>query len=205
MDEPLRAHTLNEVRYYLMVSPCPACGKGPWVTDATRPTSRPSTGKPAEGTPAPSHVDAHCKQCGHRQTFSVLCEYALPETGAQAETINPDDRPSRIVDVGQWLSLFYMLIESASSQKDPVETRRVGYRAALCLAEALKFYGENQLPPQSAFFSAERLETFRKSPESFARQRLRDMQAKLPHLDVMARNVSRDDRRGGRKWWRFWR
>jgi hypothetical protein len=198
MDEPLQAHTLNEVKYYLMVTPCPACGKGPWISDAT---------KPAEAIPADAIVDAHCKQCRHRQAFAVACEYSPPETGAGAEVINPDDEPSRIIDLGQWLSLFYMLIESAASQQDPVETRRLGFRAALCLAEALKFYGDDELPPESAFFSPERLETYRKSPENFARQKLRDMQGKLPHLDVMARNVSRDERTqtARRKWWQFWR
>lgn len=198
MDEPLQAHTLNEVKYYLMVTPCPACGKGPWISDAT---------KPAETVPADTIVDAHCKQCRRRQAFAVTCEYSPPETGAGAEVISPDDEPSRIIDLGQWLSLFYMLIESAASQKDPVETRRIGFRAALCLAEGLKFYGDDELPPESAFFRPERLETYRKSPENFARQKLRDMQGKLPHLDVMARNVSRDERTraASRKWWQFWR
>ena len=208
MDEALRAHTLNEVRYYLMATPCPACGKGPWISDATR---------PAGAVPEDTVIDAHCKHCRHQQSFSVRCQYPPPETraaqraasqssaGAEAEIINPDDDPSRIVDLGQWLSLFYMLIESASSQEDPAETRRIGFRAALCLAEALKFYGDDQLPPESAFFLPERLETYRTCPENFARQKLRDMQAKLPNLAIMARNVSRDDRTTRRRWWQFWR
>ena len=197
MDEPLPAHTLNEVRYYLMVTPCAACGNGPYAADEIR--------QPPEN-PSVVVVEAHCEHCDAKRSFAATTQHELPETGVRAEIINPGREPSRIVDLGQWLGLFYLLVESAFSADKPVETRRLGYRASLCLSEALKFYGlDDELPPGSAFFVPGTIEAYRNNPEKFARQKLRDMQTKLPSPGVMAANVSRDERVAVKKWWQFWR
>ena len=197
MDEPLPASTLNEVRYYLMVTPCAACRNGPYTAD--------EIGERRDD-PSVVVIDAHCEHCNAKQTFTATTDNELPDDGVQAEIVNPRDEPSRIVDLGQWLGLFYLLVESASSTDKPVETRRLGYRASLCLLEALKFYGQDdELPPVSAFFVSGTINAFRKNPEKFARQKLRDMQAKLPSPGVMVANVSRDERTETKKWWQFWR
>jgi hypothetical protein len=195
MDQPLRAHTANEARYYLMVTPCEACGEGPWEVDETREA-------PAGGVTA---VRAVCRRCQASREFRFVCERDVPPGGSDAEMINPTDEPSGIIDLGQWLSLFYLLVESASSERSRAATRRIGYRAALCLAEALKFYtADDELPPEEAFFSEATKRIYREHPENFARQRLRDMQAKLPTLGAMARRISLDHARR-RRWWQFWR
>ena len=196
MDRPLRAHTFSEVHYYLMVTPCRQCGKGPWLMDAPA---------GAEASQGPVAVKASCKHCGAAQEFQFVCDHALPFRGVEGECINPTNEPSRLIDLAQWLSLFYLLVESATSEIAAAETRRGGYRAALCLAEALKFYGDNELPPESAFFTPATQTVFREHPENFARQKLRDMQAKLPDLGVMARRIARDERMQGRRWWQLWR
>jgi len=194
MTEPLRAHTYNESRYYLMVTPCGACGKGPWQIDAAEGPG------PADAAVA---IRAHCRQCNATREFRFICEFQTPE--GDAEALNPSDQPSRIIDLGQWLSLFYLLVESAAKEEVPSATRRTGYRAALCLAEALKFYGDDELPPPSAFFTETSARAFREHPEKFAKQKLRDMQSKLPPIAKMARRVARDGEPPRRKWWRFWR
>jgi hypothetical protein len=192
----LAAHSLNEVRYYLTVAVCPACGKGPREIDrAERPD--PDTRLTV--------VTARCRHCAHQGRLEFLCRHDVPTDGVEAETINPDPEPSSLIDPAQWLSLFYLLVESAAGDSSPANTRRRGYQAALCLAEALKFYGDDELPPASAFYCEASAEVFRLHPEKFARQRLRDMQAKLPALSVMARQVARDERPSRRPWWRFWR
>jgi len=197
MDEPLRAYTFNEVRYYLLSTPCPACEKGPWRIDSA-PVDHPAG--QAES------ISAHCRHCDHREQFLVVCEHAGADPGPDEEIINPTDRPSRIVDLAQWLSLFYMLIERASRKHRPTEARLDGYRAALCLAEALKFYGpEDELPPASAFFTSAGQRAFHEHAEKFARQKLRDMQAKLPALRTMARRLGKDKTPRRKKWWRFWK
>jgi len=192
MDEPLPAKTSNEVRYYLMVTPCDKCGKGPWIVES-------NTGGD------PRVVEARCGKCDTVRSFSFVCTEDPADEAADPESVNPGDEPSRIIDLGQWLSLFYLLVESAAAETSRTEARRAGYRAALCLAEALKFYGDDELPPETAFFSPTSREAFREHAEKFARQRLRDMQAKLPSLPKMAQRIARDREAPRYRWWQLWR
>jgi hypothetical protein len=193
-QEPLRAYTLDEARYYLTVTACASCGKGPWIIDAT-------IGPDPAGKIA--IVEARCKHCHAARKFEFICDSAV--VAGDNDQINPTEHPSRIIDLGQWLSLFYLLVESAASDSVAPTTRRKGYQAALCLAEALKFYGDDELPPPPAFFSPATAQAFRDHPEKFARQKLRDILSRLPALPLMARRVSRDQLNGRRRWWRFWR
>ena len=148
MERLLTAQTINEARYFLEVTPCPACGRGPLTPE---PAPAPEPGRPV----AVIAVCAHCR-AGHPFTF--LCLHSLPPVGVDSEIINPTDQPSRLLDLGQWMCLFYSLIGLAAGQRVPIITRRLGYQAALCLGEALKFYppGE-ELPPAEAFFRPDSL------------------------------------------------
>ena len=84
--------------------------------------------------------------------------------------------------------------------------RRQGYQAALCLAEALKFYGQEEMPAESAFHKAESLAAFRNNPANFARTRLRELQAMLPAAsDSPGRGADPDNMPAARKaWWKIW-
>ncbi|HOF18618.1 MAG TPA: hypothetical protein PK082_06890 [Phycisphaerae bacterium] len=192
MPDRLQARTFNEVRYYLLVTPCPQCGKGPWEIDS-------------DDAGGGQHlVVAHCRNCRHAERFRVDCEH--PDAGG--EPINPSDEPSRLIDLSQWMSLFYLLLEQASRATPKAQARLLGYRAALCLAEALKFFPLGELtPPESAFFSPAGRTAFREHPENFARPRLLDMQSRLPALPKMAGSVRRDRAadRPRRPWWKFWK
>jgi hypothetical protein len=195
MVRPIRARTFNEARYYLMVTPCRECGRGPWVFDG-----------PVSPSPQPSaqELRVHCECCGAGHDLQVSCEYPLASGGPEAECINPTEAPSSIIDLGQWLGLFYLLIESAASEHTKPGARRMGYQAALCIAEALKFY-DGELPPEGAFFSETTRDMFRRNPDHYARCKLQEMQSKLPGLRSMARRVARDERVPAQRWWRFWR
>ncbi len=196
-DRPLPARTLAEARYYLMVTPCPHCAKGPWEVQGL-------PGEVAAGAEATCR--AACKHCGALHDFAFGCELGGRADESETPEINPTPAASTLVDLRQWLGLFYSLLERADSAHTPRETRQYGYQAALCLAEALKFYSDdNELPSQKAFFTPQSLAAFREHPEKFARQKLRDMQAKLPTLPAMARRVQRDDKINKRHWWQFWR
>ncbi|MHC4295412.1 MAG: hypothetical protein ACYSTL_07485, partial [Planctomycetota bacterium] len=192
----LQAHSFTEARYYLTVTACGACGKGPWAIASTEQSS--------QEIPIVS-VQGRCEQCGSEETFRFICENDAPGCISEIDQINPTKDPSRIIDVGQWLSLFYMLIESAGCDDDKIAARRKGFQAALCLAEALKFYGDNELPDESAFFSERSLTAFREHPEKFARQKLQDMRVKLPTLSMMHRHIQRDRKIARKRWWRFWK
>jgi hypothetical protein len=195
METALEASTFGEARCYLMVTPCPACGKGPWQYD---PPPSPQAGEVVT-------IDATCGQCGAAKRFAFRVERYTQPWGAQQESINPTNEPSRIVDLAGWMGLFYLLLESAAAEPSPPASRRLSYRAALCLREALKFYGDDELPPPSAFFTDRGQDAFRQHPHKFARQRLIDMRARLPAISAMGRRVDRDDRVARRKWWQFWR
>jgi len=195
-DPPLRAHTLNELRYYLMVRPCPACGKGPRELDLTKPPAAPGQ---------VLTVRVRCNNCKRDEDVHFSYDHELPTHGAGAEIINPTEEPSRIVDLAHWLSLFYLQVESAWREDSRPEVRRAGFQAALCLAEALRFYGDDELPPASAFFTRETTAAFEEHPEKFAKQKLRDMQSKLPALPTMAQRIDRDERTRRGRWWQFWK
>ncbi len=196
MDQPLPAHTLNEVKLYLAATACQTCGAGPWIIDPIVPSAK---------VAIEIAFHATCHSCGATRDFVFRCENPLPSDGPQAECINPTANPSRLIDVRQWLSLFYLLIDEASRETSKPEARLKGYRAALCLEEALKFYGDNELPPASAFFSPASAGAFHEHPERFARQRLCDLRSKLPTSGLMARNVALDVHARKPKWWQVWK
>ena len=196
MTLPLVAHTSNEVRYYLMVTACARCGHGPWILQQD-----PVVDFAAGAVTA----RARCKTCSLEREFSFQCSPPPRPADAEGESINPIGEPSRIIDLGQWLSLFYLLLESASAETLPPAVRRQEYRAALCLSEALKFYEQDELPPASAFFAQASREAFHEHPENFAQQKLRDMLSRLPSLTSLAGKADRDDHARNARWWRFWK
>ena len=201
--QPLQAHSWAEARWYLRVTPCQKCSQGPWEIE----------GGPEED--AGHTLRARCLRCGVEKEFTFECpstpaaDAVGPEQieGLPVELINPSASPSAIIDVGQWLSLFYHLVETASKAPDKSETRRLTFQAAECLDEALKFYADQEeLPPESAFFTEASREAFAKHPERFAREGLRDMRAKLPDLRVMAQRLAHDpEGRREKRWWQFWK
>ncbi len=204
--QPLHAHSWAEAHWYLRVTPCQDCSQGPWEVRAEADQGQGGT------------ITARCLKCGAEKEFTFQCP-PPPEAqdpgaagldqieGMPVEVVNLSSRPSEIVDVGQWLSLFYHLLERASKASNSAETRRVTFQAAQCLDEALKFYGEHEeLPPESAFFTAASREAFARRPERFSRESLRGMRSRLPDLRVMAHRLAHDARRPGQKrWWQFWK
>lgn len=199
---PLPAASWTELQYFLLVAHCQRCGKGPLQAG------------PAETQDSDRALLATtCRACGDQQQFLFAVATPPGESANPVEPINPTNHPSRLIDLAQWMSLFYLFVEQASQTPDKPASRRLGYQGAMCLAEALKFYGDDdQLPPAEAFFTPAGRKAFRQHPEKFARQRLRDMQAKLPPLPTMAERVHRDLGRGetpaprpARKWWQVWK
>ncbi len=196
---------------YLSVTPCPNCSGGPWEVT----TEETSSSNGDESDLPVRTLRARCLHCGNKKEFvfesaesseDVEAEQYETLEGASVDLVNPTPSPSEIIDLGQWLSLFYLLVEQAAAAKG-AESRRLGFQAAQCIEEALKFYTEDdELPPKSAFFVEASRRTFAEHPEKFARQRLRDLRSKLPDLRIMARKISHDTGEKQKKpWWRFWK
>ncbi len=195
---PLHAHSLAEAYFYLMATPCPACGAGPLKGgDATGL-------RPDGDTPAVS-IPACCAKCGARHVYV----FALPEGTGLADPsgtadVNPTDEPSRLIDVAQWITLAHVIIEAAGRQTDKGEARRLGIEAAQCLEEALRFYEDgNDLPPSRALFHDSSRGRLKESPNLFSRQRLIEMRRKLPSLSTMRARLAQPVRK--RPWWARWR
>ena len=194
MDEPLHAHTPNEVEYYLRVTSCAKCG-GPMETKDVRPEG---DGDESADPPG-AKLRARCKRCGARATFHFRWDHDTP---VPAGCVNPTDRPSAIIDLEQWVALYYLFHEEALSARSPAEARRADRQAALCLAEALKFHGGQEFPPESAFFREASLAAFRRDPANYAHTRLRELQALLPRPVRRAEPASEDETHPA--WWKFW-
>jgi hypothetical protein len=190
------AYTINEVMYFLSVTPCHACGKGPLVPARRHPEFTP--GEPFE-------LPGQCSQCGGVVSFTFTVDLPLDREWPDSEFINPSDEPSRIIGLAQWLSLFYTLVEHAAGQ-GPQGSRRTGLHAALCIEEALKFYdADDEMPPPEAFLSGTGRDAFQRQPEKFSQSRLRAMRDKLPGLHTITRRIERDVNPPEKKWWQFWR
>ncbi len=198
-DEPLIAHSLAEAYLYLMATPCALCGHGPLTGSDAQPLGD-TTERDAMGRPW--RITATCGACRSVTTVAFL----LPDDSERDEegetaTINATEEPSRILDVGQWIVLFRMIIEVASRETDKTQARHLGIEAAQCLEEALKFYDDldNDLPPPEALFADVSRERFRDAPEQFSKRRLIDLRAKLPSMTTMRKSLADQKKK---HWWR---
>ncbi len=201
-DNWLPARSISERQFYLMVLPCERCEGGPFDFAST------------EQTPD-GQADiwyARCRTCGTgKRLMFDRSKLLVPDERRDdgLPVVNPSERASELLDVGQWLSLFHAIISAAAEQSSRKEAQRLGYEATLCLEEALKFYpNDSELPGEEAFFSEPSRRRFREHPEQFARDRLHQMRQKLPSLRVMRSHLdgSPDQSSGGGSWWaRLWR
>lgn len=177
-----------------MVRLCSACGKGPFEIQ----------GEPvAPSQSGPVRVEARCKACNACHDFDFICDPLPHDEQGQCLTINPKPQPSRIVDLGQWLSLSDLMMIESRKAASPAEARLAACQAALCLQEALKFYAPHeQLPPPGAFFHSD--VPYHAAPEQFAQDHLRDLLARLPSPGPsMPPPASASPPR--RAWWQFWK
>jgi hypothetical protein len=182
----LPARSIAERNFYLMILPCAHCQGGPFER-----VSNECTGD--------NKVDiwyVRCRSCrtGKRLLFarSALLVEDWQEQPGQLPLVNPSAQTSELIDLGQWLALFYVIVGAAAEASDRKESQRLGYEATLCLEEALKFYpADSELPNPNAFFNENSQKRFKEHPEQFTRERLHQMRQKLPSLRVMRASLDR--------------
>lgn len=200
MDSALPIHSLAEAYLYLMVTPCQACGKGPVKADESRVHHDART----RGLSVP----VKCSACQRESliwfdTRGVSPDALTPDPN-RTPPVNPTDEPSHIIDVAGWLTLFSVIADHARTIGDAADKRRLLLEAAQCLDEALKFYDEdNELPPEEAFFRDAGRRQLRARPETFARRRLLELRAKMPH-PTRPQHDDQPARVGKRRWWWPW-
>jgi len=140
-------------------------------------------------------VKAHCKRCNAQRTFHIQWVKVAA------------DQPSEVIDLAQWVGLYYLYAGEIDKADSPAEARRTARRAAQCLAEALKFYGRDEMPPESAFQKSESLAAFRSNAANFARTRLRELQAMLPVVaeEAPSSGAGPEEEPAAQKaWWKIW-
>ncbi|MGD2111361.1 MAG: hypothetical protein PVI86_18440 [Phycisphaerae bacterium] len=177
-EKPLPAHTLAEAHLYLLATPCATCGRGPLrgVGTVAETTAEP------DGPPV-LRIRAKCDTCGAESAPFFRVEQGGRDGDDTADPVlNATKEPSRLLDIGQWITLSKMILEAADRETDNVQARRLSIEAGLCLEEALKFYDEpdNDLPPPEAMFTGPSRERFKVNPQHFSRRRLVGLRARLP-------------------------
>ena len=170
----LEAHTIAEIILYLKVTGCDRCGKARQFDAAAIQAAK---------VPGNVTVCVQCPTCGTSVDlpFHVRdSNRTVPEGYPPA--INTTQKSSRLIDLGQWITLAHLLIEEARSVKPKDRSRYLNLQAALCYDESLKFYDDpdNDLPPPEAFFTDSSRVRFRNAPQQFAKSRLIGERAKLP-------------------------
>jgi hypothetical protein len=149
-------------------------------------------------------LDVECGACHAREVVSfVVAGDVADESPIAPVSINSTDRPSRLLDVGQWIVLARSFLERADRMKDKSEVRLLRLSAAACLTEAIKFHddAENDLPPANALFHDLSRSRFHEAPEQFSRQRLLGLLSRLP---TPGRTTVAADLKDPRPWWIRW-
>lgn len=190
-ETSIRVHSVAEAFLCVMVRPCRVCGRGP--------LNAISEIKRVGASPGSFRLDAQCKSCRSPETLSLEIDPVPSRQGASSNVINPTPHRSEAIDLLGWLTLYRTIVATVKNAPNPAEARRLAAEAAQCLDEALKFYElENELPPQSAFFSEESRQRFADHPDQFARSRWREERLKLPAGQATPAITSATKRRS---WW----
>ncbi len=191
--KPHSAHSILEAQLYVMLQVCPECNAGPLEV-----TSQDTEEHHLDDV---IRLDCACPECGEKAAYRFRIDSRRAEV-SEPPLINPADEPSTLIDIAQWLTLYHTLLARSKEASDRTASRGEAYRAALCIAEALKFYEpDNDLPPASAFFTDRAREQARSHPGFFARDKLLSLQSGLPDLRA---TQAVTDAKSALKWWKFW-
>jgi len=206
-DRPVHVHSVQEEYFYMMVHPC-ACG-GPWLSQSQEVLEQ-------EGQVV-HRVSASCFKCRTERTFPFLLD-ERPGPKDPIRAINPTDRPSRALDLAEWLELAQFYLGRIERLEANVEKAQSLLDARQCLEEARKFFGpQDEAPPASALWSKKSRKAADAQPETFRRSTIDGMLDRLPPLERLRQADSLDQKtfkqavrerarqRVGRKWWQVWK
>ncbi|MGX7674411.1 hypothetical protein [Plantactinospora sp. DSM 117369] len=163
------ARTSAEAHLYMELHPCESCGESGFEPA--------SSVVEAEGDLA-SRYTGSCPSCGTARefTFRIPDEILLP---GDEDLRFGDDRPSELLDAGEWLWLADALARGAPAQPSGVgaedrQSARIDLlTAASALSEVLKFVpaGADAVPAE-ALWSGRGREIYAAGPGRFRRLRL---------------------------------
>lgn len=131
------ARTSDEAYLYADRQPCPSCGHvGVGELDSMTSGER-------DGERFRTYV-YRCPQCDTRREFTFRVPDTL-EQGAEDRVVFGADRPSELLDAGEWLELAYVIVDGVPDDLDALgadelaELRREVDVARAAIEEAMKF------------------------------------------------------------------
>jgi hypothetical protein len=193
--EALAANSIVEAYLCVLIRPCTVCQHG-----ACEPS-------------LPQRLDSEwvrivgaCQNCGANSAYDFLSGEPLRDIDpiSDVQPLNSSGRPSRILDVGQWLTLAELMLRQADGSPDAQERLWRRHRAAECMDEALRLYPPGaELPGDQPSLTDSTRGALRDRPEKFLRERILARRAELPTLEAYQR-VGREQNGRRRPWWKFW-
>lgn len=163
------ARTSAEAYLYMELHPCESCGESAF---------EPENAVVAAEDDLASRYTGDCPGCGTRREFM----FRLPDEILQSDPEHPrfgDDRPSELLDPGEWLWLADLIAQNTPAEPDGLNDEerwqaRVDLRsAAEAVGEVLKFIpaGADQVPVE-AFRTERGRDVYEAQPGRFRRERL---------------------------------
>ena len=166
---PRLARSSEEAHAYMRMRPCEQCGASGFDPDCVMLDSEYGLLSRYEGV---------CSGCGVEREFA----FRLAEQDAFPDDEEPefgDDRPSELLDPGEWLWLADMIARYSPADPDGLDARarrraRIDLRtAAAAVDEVLKFIAPGaEEVPTGAFWSDTGVAVHRHEPGRFRRGRL---------------------------------
>lgn len=164
------ARTNAEAHLYMEMNPCEVCGEREFVPDHGV--------IEVDGDLASQYVGG-CPRCGTRREFV----FRIPEDVIFPDEEDPvfgDERPSELLDAGQWLWLADLIARGTAAEPAPEmtpeqrrQTRLDLLTAAAATAEAAKFVpAGSEAVPEEALWSETGRAIYHAEPGRFGRRRL---------------------------------
>jgi hypothetical protein len=164
------ARTNAEAHVYIEMSPCEVCGERAFTPDH---------GVIEVDGDLASQYTGPCPQCGTRRefVFRIPEDVIFPD---EEEPVFGDERPSELLDAGQWLWLADLIARGTAAEPTgdmtPEQRRRAWIdllTAAAAVAEALKFVpARADAVPPAALWSETGRAVYAREPGRFGRRRL---------------------------------
>jgi hypothetical protein len=174
------ARTNVEAHLYMELHPCESCGETEFS---------PGSSVIVVGDDLASRYAGPCPQCGNPRefTFRIPEEVLFPD---EDEPVFGDDRPSELIDAGEWLWVADLIARNTPAEPEDGMTagdRRQAFldlrTAAAVVGEAAKFVPpEGEAVPASAVWSDRGRAVYEDEPGRFRRVRLEVVQRTFREL-----------------------
>ncbi len=173
-SQTLNAKDLWDIASYIELTTCDVCQQGPLYPSIPLPDKIPAESSSLK-------FELSCSLCGCDQMIEFTVPSGSAEVSGQNQPKQTYDKPSTIVDLAGWLTLFRIFMDRSDQAVNSAIARTLALHARKCLDEGLMFFFANDdTPPPEAFFSQQSLTRFQAQPQHYSRQRIINLRSPLP-------------------------